>query len=136
MLRVLIVLPPVLLLAMLPQQPAAPTTAPVLPPDATTLVNPVKPTTESQVRAKAIFAMDCAICHGVKGDGKGDLVADLHLTVKDFADPATLQGKSDGELFYTIKNGNEKDKMPAEGPRAKDAEIWNLVLLVRSYGSK
>lgn len=132
MLKLLFVLPSVLLFAFMPQEPV---TAPdkALPADAATLTNPIKPTPESQAHAKTVYGMDCAICHGVKGNGKGELVADLQLKMKDFTDPATLKDKTDGELFYIIKNGDDKVKMPAEGPRAKDEDIWNLVLLMRSF---
>ena len=64
--------------------------------------------------------MDCAICHGENGNGKGELVADMQLKIKDFTDPSTFKDKSDAEIFTMIKNGDDKLKMPAEGPRAKD----------------
>jgi mono/diheme cytochrome c family protein len=133
MLKLLFVLPSVLLFAFLPQEPTPAPQKAAFPADAATLTNPVTPTPESQARAKTIYGMDCAICHGEKGNGKGELVADMQLKMKDFTKPETLQGRPDGELFYTIKNGDDKVKMPAEGPRAKDAEIWNLIILVRSY---
>jgi mono/diheme cytochrome c family protein len=129
MLRLLFALPSVLLFALLPQEPAP---APV-PAAAAALTNPVKPTPESQAHAKSVYGMDCAICHGAKGNGKGELVEDMKLKMKDFSDPATLKDRSDGELFYIIKNGEDKEKMPAEGPRAKDDDIWNLVILIRSF---
>lgn len=132
MFRFLLILPPVLLLAFLPQQPA--TTDKAMPADAATLTNPVTPTAESQAHAKAMYGMDCAMCHGANGNGKGDLVADMQLKLKDFTDPAALKDTPDGELFYVIKNG--RGKMPAEGDRAKDADIWNLVILVRAYAKK
>jgi mono/diheme cytochrome c family protein len=78
--------------------------------------------------------MDCAMCHGANGDGKGDLVADMQLKLKDFTDPAALKDMSDGELFNIIKNG--KGKMPSEADRAKDVDVWNLVILVRSFSKK
>jgi mono/diheme cytochrome c family protein len=132
MLKLLFVLPSVLLFAFLPQEPA-PAPANALPAGAATVTNPIKPTPESQTHAKTVYGMDCAMCHGVKGNGKGELVADLQLKMKDFTDPAALKDKTDGELFYVIKNGDDKVKMPAEGPRAKDEDIWNLVVLMRSF---
>ena len=60
----------------------------------------------------------------------------MQLTMKDFSNPESLKDKRDGELFYAIKNGEEKEKMPAEGTRAKDNEVWNLVILIRSFSSK
>jgi mono/diheme cytochrome c family protein len=132
MFKFLFVLPPVLFLALLPQD--APPTDKPMPADAATRTNPVTPTTESQAHAKMMYGIDCAMCHGVKGNGKGDLVADMHLTMKDFTDSATLKDMPDGQIFYTIKNG--KGKMPAEGDRAKDEDVWNLVILVRSFAKK
>jgi mono/diheme cytochrome c family protein len=136
MLRMMWVLPGVLLFGLLGQEtpgPAPPATS--LPADAATLVNPVTPTAESQAHAKTVYGYDCAMCHGVNGNGKGDLAGELKLTeMKDFTDLGALKGMTDGELFYIIKNG--KGKMPAEGDRAKPDEIWNMVVLVRSFSKK
>jgi cytochrome c5 len=92
--------------------------------------NPVKPTAASQEKAKKLFEQDCALCHGSNGDGKTDLAKDMQLTLDDWSDPKTLAAKPDKDLFDVIRNG--KDKMPPEGEgRAKDDEVWNLVLYIR-----
>jgi mono/diheme cytochrome c family protein len=137
MLKLLAILPAALLLAFLPQDMAPPADQPAAqaaPADAATKTNPVKPTAESQAHAKMMYGIDCAMCHAENGNGKGDLVADMHLSMKDLTDPDTLKSVSDGELFYLIKNG--KGKMPGEGDRAKDEAIWNLVIYVRSLAKK
>ena len=90
-------------------------------------VNPVKPTAESQARAKQIYGWDCAMCHGENGDGKGDVAAEQKLTMHDFRD--SLKTLTDGEIFYIIHSG--RGQMPAEGPRAKTDEVWNLVIYLR-----
>ncbi len=132
MIRPLVVLP-LFLLAMAPQS-AAPT-ASSAPADAAAMVNPVRATAESQAHAKLMYGIDCAMCHGEHGDGKGDVVADMKLSMKDWtASPSVLDGMKDGEIFSTIKNG--KDRMPPEGARAKDDDLWNLVIYVRSLGKK
>jgi mono/diheme cytochrome c family protein len=115
--------------ALPPHQAAAPATPPTV-----NLVNPVKATVESQAHAKKVYGYDCALCHGVNGDGKGDLVKDLKLSLKDYTDPAALKGMTDGELFTIIKDG--KGQMPAEGDRGKPEDMWNLVILVRSFAKK
>jgi mono/diheme cytochrome c family protein len=108
--------------------PAAQESAPA--PATTGQKNPVRPTEKSQARAKEIYNVDCAICHGEKGDGKTDLAKDMDLKLGDWTDAKTLAARSDGELFNRIRNG--KDKMPAEGSgRAKDDEVWNLVHYIR-----
>jgi mono/diheme cytochrome c family protein len=135
MLRLMFALPTLLLFGFLPQEAPRPTSATTMPADAASGVNPVTPTAESQAHAKAIYGYDCAMCHGANGNGNGDLVGELKLTeMKDFTDPAALKGMPDGELFYIIKNG--KGKMPAEGDRAKTDDVWNLVILVRSFSKR
>jgi mono/diheme cytochrome c family protein len=138
MLKPFFVLLALLLFAPSPQQPvappAAPAAAPSIPPEAARMVNPVRPTAESQTHVKKVYGYDCAMCHGVNGNGKGDVVADLKLTLKDYTDPTALKDMTDGELFYIIKNG--KGQMPGEGDRAKPDDLWNMVILVRSFSKK
>jgi mono/diheme cytochrome c family protein len=115
-----------------PQQPTPQQAAPAPAPGRT---NPVKPTPESQARAKVIYAMDCAMCHGDNGNGKTDVAQAMQLTLGDWTDAKTLAGKPDGELFNQIRNG--KGKMPGEDVgRAKDHEVWNLVLYIRGMAKK
>lgn len=103
-----------------------------IPDEALKQVNPVKASAESIATGKRIYGYDCEMCHGVKGNGKGDLAADMKLQLADFGDPKSFQGKPDGELFYVIKNG--KGQMPAEGARAKTDQIWDMVNYIRSLG--
>jgi mono/diheme cytochrome c family protein len=94
--------------------------------------NPVKATAESQAKAKSFYGIDCAMCHGDNGNGKTDLATSMGLTLSDWTDSKALADKSDGELFAIIRNG--KDKMPPEDTgRAKDDEVWNLVIYIRSF---
>ncbi len=93
--------------------------------------NPVKPTEKSQARAKEIYTVDCAVCHGDNGNGKTDLATGMQLTLDDWTDPKTLAAKSDQDLFKIIRKG--KGKMPPEDTgRAKDDEVWNLVIYIRN----
>ncbi|MGB9465591.1 MAG: cytochrome c [Candidatus Acidiferrum sp.] len=96
--------------------------------------NPEKPTPEGLAAGRKVFGFDCAMCHGLKGDGKGDLVDSMKLTMHDWHDPASLAGKTDGELFYIITKG--KGKMIGEGDRLPESLRWKLVNLVRSYSKK
>jgi mono/diheme cytochrome c family protein len=102
--------------------------------DAAKTPNPVKATPESIARAKKWWNLDCSMCHGQNGDGKGETAADMKLTIADFTDLNTLKDRTDGELFYIIKNGQQD--MPPEGPRIKTEECWDLVNYVRSLVKK
>jgi mono/diheme cytochrome c family protein len=105
-----------------------------IPAEAMQQVNPVKPTSESIAQGKKYYGYDCAMCHGENGDGQGEVAKDEKLKLKDYRDPAALQGMTDGELFYIIKNG--KGQMPPEGDRLKPTELWNLVNYIRSLAKK
>lgn len=96
--------------------------------------NPVKPSPEGLAAARKVYGYDCAMCHGPKGDGKGDIVESMKLTMHDWNDPAALAGKSDGEIFFIITKG--KGKMIGEGDRLPETMRWNMVNLVRSYSKK
>ena len=95
------------------------------------MTNPVKPTAETQAHAKKMFGYDCAMCHGEDGKGKGDLAVEMKLKMVDFTNAEAMKAYTDGEMFYVIQNG--KDKMPAEGDRAKADDLWNMVIYVRSF---
>jgi mono/diheme cytochrome c family protein len=94
--------------------------------------NPVKPTPESVAEGKKIYSYDCATCHGATGDGKTDVAKDLKIT--DLSDPAFQKDRTDGELFYILKNGH--GDMPPEGDRAKPERLWDLVNYIRSLARK
>ena len=90
--------------------------------------NPVKPTPESIASGKKVFSFDCVQCHGVAGDGKGEVPKDLKIP--DLTNPATLKDFTDGALFYRIKTGH--GGMPPEGNRMQTEQLWDLVNYVRS----
>jgi mono/diheme cytochrome c family protein len=102
-----------------------------IPPEAASMVNPAKPTAESRAHAKKIYGYECAACHGEDGAGAGDISKNMKAKMPDFRDPTALKGRTDGELFYIIKNG--KGEMDGEGQRVKPDDMWNLVNYVRSF---
>jgi len=111
-------------------QDAAPAPAPAVAPGQKNPV--VKPTAASQARAKEIYTVDCAMCHGDNGNGKTDLAKGLGLSLHDWSDPKTLADKTDADLFNIIRNGKGSN-MPAEvAGRAKDDEVWNLLIYIRN----
>ena len=108
-----------------PQQTAPPAPA-------TGTKSPAKPTAEGLAKAKTLYQMDCAMCHGDNGNGKTDLATSMSLTLSDWTSPDTLAGKDDQVLFSTIRNG--KDKMPAEeAGRANDIAVSNLIAYIRNF---
>jgi len=96
--------------------------------------NPVKFTEASVAKGKKRYTTQCALCHGENGNGKGEVAADMKLTLPDFSSPEALKDKTDGELFAIIGTG--KDPMPGQGGRMKDQERWDLVNYLRSLSGK
>ena len=113
-------------------KPAPRTTYSPVPVNAAREPNPVKSTPESIAEGKKIYGDDCAQCHGATGDGKTDVAKDLKIP--DLTDPALLKARTDGELFYILKNGH--GDMPPEGDRVKPEQLWDLVNYVRSLARK
>jgi mono/diheme cytochrome c family protein len=105
-----------------------------IPPEASSQPNPVKPTPESLADGKKMYNLDCAMCHGEKGDGKGDMAGDMKTKMPDFTDPESLKNRTDGDLYYIIKNG--KGEMPPEGDRGKPTMLWDIVNYVRALAKK
>ncbi|MGO9650414.1 MAG: c-type cytochrome [Terriglobales bacterium] len=113
-------------------KPAPKTAISPVPVKAARELNPVKPTPESIAEGKKIYTYDCATCHGISGDGKTDIAKDLKIP--DLTDPTLQKDRTDGELFYILKNGH--GDMPPEGDRAKPERIWDLVNYVRYLARK
>lgn len=94
-------------------------------------VNPLAADVGSLERGKVQYEINCAICHGVSGQGNGTFAA--FLVQK--RPPSLLEGNpltlSDGEIFMTITNGvglmpSLKENLPTPEMR------WDLVNYVRS----
>ncbi|MGH9704013.1 MAG: c-type cytochrome [Candidatus Acidiferrales bacterium] len=113
-------------------QAAAP--AFVIPAEDAKRANPVKSSPASIADGKHAFVTQCAMCHGKDGDGKGDLAADMKLTLKDYRDPSALKDVTDGEMFYIIMHG--KGDMPSEADRMKPEQAWNLINYIHSFAKK
>jgi cytochrome c6 len=75
--------------------------------------------------AAALWAQQCASCHGK--DGSGNTAMGKKLGVKDYTKE---QGFSDAEATNVIKNG--KGKMKAYKGKLSDADVKALVAYVRS----
>jgi cytochrome c len=91
--------------------------------------NPVPNVPEALESGKTLFQSQCAMCHGAKGDGRGDIAVSQKLKVPDFTDPKTQERRTDGELFYILSHGH--GDMPAE-KRLADQNKWEMILYLRT----
>ena len=93
--------------------------------------NPTVVDEASVARGAELFALNCQMCHGPKGEGNGT-VAPFLIKYK----PANLttdvvQSKSDGSMFLTISNGLD-GRMPALNENVTVSERWVVVNFLRT----
>ena len=109
--------------------------APARPPQDAGQSSAKKVSSEAVAKAKKVYNLDCALCHGAAGDGKTDLAKDMQLSLTDWTDPKTLSGQSDDALFDVIRKG--KGKMPPEDTgRATNDEIRGMVIYIRKFAKE
>ena len=91
--------------------------------------NPLQPTDKNIALGLDHFDAHCASCHGPTGKAdseKGKAVHAADLTSDK------VQSMSDGEIYYTIKDGIRLSGMPAFGdPTDSDVDTWKLVHFIR-----
>jgi mono/diheme cytochrome c family protein len=100
-------------------------------PEEATRKNPIRYTDVSVERGRKLYMTQCAMCHGDRGDGKGEAVEDMGISPPDFTKPKALEKRTDGELFAILGQGSEV--MPAQGERMRERQKWNLVNFLRSF---
>jgi len=106
----------------------------VISPEDAAKKNPIRFTDASVDRGKKVFKTQCALCHGDKGDGKGDLAKEMSLTLPDFTQADSLSKRTDGELFAIVASG--KEPMPSQKGRMPAPQMWNVVNYLRALGGK
>jgi len=101
--------------------------------------NPVPTTEASLARGRQVFEINCAVCHGLSGQGGNGPTANgivgrrWPVLIPNFH---FVEGKDnrvpmmpDGEFFEVITNG--KGTMPAYGARITPADRWAVVQYIR-----
>lgn len=99
--------------------------------------NPLQATEENVEKGKAIFLGKafCATCHGRDGRGLGDIQGLRGKLPRNFTDQAWQAARTDGELFWILKNGSPGTDMAPFIPLVlTEEEAWQVLLFVRSLG--
>ena len=97
--------------------------------------NPVAVTPDIIHDGMEHWADHCATCHANNGSGDTMLGRTMYPRPPDMRKTET-QERSDGELYWTIKNGVRLSGMPAFGaPGDDDLDSWKLVAFIRHLPS-
>jgi mono/diheme cytochrome c family protein len=89
--------------------------------------------TEARERGRAIFAVNCALCHGERGNGRGARREGLSRAPRDFTNGAWQTSTSPRRVFFVIREGVRGTSMPAWS-NLSDEEAWDLTAYVLSLG--
>jgi mono/diheme cytochrome c family protein len=93
-------------------------------------VNPVAADDVSLERGENLYGINCAMCHGVTGEGNGQIAAFLANKPANLTLDVT-QNKSDGALFLTLTNG-VTDRMPPMVENLTVRDRWDVVNYMRT----
>ena len=105
----------------------------VVPEEAKKLKNPIKMTKASIQRGKEIYEKKCALCHGLKGDGKGPASAGLNPKPTNFRE-SHGEKMTDGEHFWKITTG--RGGMPSFAKDLTEEERWHVINHINTFSGR
>jgi len=95
------------------------------------------PTTKpSALRGEALWAENCAPCHGVSGRGDGPTAQAAQMANNpptDFTDRAAARQRSLAAMFTVTKEGRMDRLMPPWSSRLNDDQIWDVVAYAQTF---
>jgi mono/diheme cytochrome c family protein len=86
------------------------------------------------VEGDKLYGAECSMCHGMDGRTPTGMGRELYPRAVDLGSPQ-VQGYSDAELFWIVKNGIRLSGMPAFGKSESDDHIWSIVQYLRTLNS-
>lgn len=101
----------------------------VVPKEAQIIKNPIDKNSTALADAKKLYVTNCAPCHGDKGRGDGPAAQALSPKPADHSS-ATVQGESDGSLFWKLSEG--RTPMPAYKKILTEQQRWELIDYIRT----
>jgi high-affinity iron transporter len=90
---------------------------------------------EAKVRGRRLFAENCALCHGERGDGHGMRREGLLRPPRDFTGATWRQSTSPRRVFYAIREGLPGTQMPS-WQALSEQDAWDMTSYVLSFGDR
>jgi mono/diheme cytochrome c family protein len=86
---------------------------------------------EAQARGRRLFLANCALCHGVRGDGQGERKAGMDVPPRNFLDPAWRERTTPRHVFFAIREGLAGTPM-AGWKTLSERDAWDLTAYILS----
>jgi len=103
--------------------------------EARALKSPLPDSLEIVEKGKAIYEGKgtCFNCHGTDGGGNGPAAAQMNPSPRNFRHHGFWRHRTEGEIFWVIKNGSPGTAMVGFGPMLSDEEIWSVIQYERTF---
>jgi mono/diheme cytochrome c family protein len=85
----------------------------------------------SIVQGAALYAENCALCHGATGHGDGPAAAGLRVRPADLTEPH-LFTHSPGDLFWWVSHGVGEAAMPGFAEVMTENQRWDVINFIRA----
>jgi mono/diheme cytochrome c family protein len=133
-----------LLLMVGPDEPVGPPgerdiTIPRAPSEAKNLTNPFPISDEVLLEGERIYQSKgtCFTCHGASGRGDGPAGLELNPRPRNFTTPRFHELRTDGELFWVIRNGSPGTRMFSYSPSViTEDEAWKVIHYLRTLPTR
>jgi len=106
--------------------------------EARALTSPLPDSPEIVAQGKVLYngKGTCFNCHGKDGGGNGPVAAQLDPSPRNFHHRQFWRERTEGEIFWVIKNGSPGTSMIGFGDVLSDEEIWAIARYVRSFAGE
>jgi len=114
-------------------------TIPRSPAEAKNLVNPIPVSDQVLLEGERIYQTKgtCFTCHGTSGRGDGPAGMELNPRPRNFTNPRFHELRTDGEMFWVIRNGSPGTRMFSYSPSViTEDEAWKVIHFLRMFPTK
>ncbi|HET8761494.1 MAG TPA: c-type cytochrome, partial [Nitrospiria bacterium] len=114
-------------------------TLPRAPAEAKAVANPIPPSDQVLVEGERIYQTKgtCFTCHGTTGRGDGPAGLELNPRPRNFTNPRFHELRTDGEMFWVIRNGSPGTRMFSYSPSIiTEDEAWKVIHYLRTLPTR
>jgi mono/diheme cytochrome c family protein len=103
--------------------------------EARALTSPLPDSPDTIEKGKALYhgKGTCFNCHGPEGAGDGPVASQLNPSPRNFQHHGFWRHRTEGEIFWVIKNGSPGTSMVGFAGQLTDEEIWAVIQYERTF---